>query len=120
MYSRFTVFYIPSRSVPGSGVGCQGSNQRYCLYLEVLNLITIKEKEVMPKHVSQKTHEQQKLRYNERARKFAHKGWSKWSPEDVQKVIDHKIHDSLLGKQIGRSLQAIHAVRNRRKQVSFA
>lgn len=67
----------------------------------------------MPKHVNQKTHEQQKLRYNERARKFAYNSWGRWSAEDKEKAVKHYIPDSQLSKDIGRSIQAIQAVRNR-------
>lgn len=67
----------------------------------------------MPKFVNQKTHEQQKLRYNARSRKHAHNSWGRWSAEDKFKALEHEIPDSVLSKQIGRSIQAIQAVRNR-------
>lgn len=67
----------------------------------------------MPKFVNQKTHEQQKLRYNQRARKFAYNSWGRWSDNDKSLVLAHVMADSVLSKKIGRSIQAIQAVRNR-------
>ncbi len=67
----------------------------------------------MPNTVSQAQHEEQKLRYNERARKFAYNNHGRWSQEDKDRVLDHSIPDSVLAKELGRSIQAVQAVRNR-------
>jgi hypothetical protein len=68
----------------------------------------------MPKRVNAETHQRQKYRYNKRSRMYAFAGGSRWSEEDVDLVIDHGMPDSILSKQIGRSIQAIHMCRIRR------
>ena len=67
----------------------------------------------MPKHISQEVHMQQKLRYNARARKFASNEYTTWDKVDVERVLAHDIPDSQLGKEIGRSIQAIQMKRAR-------
>jgi hypothetical protein len=68
----------------------------------------------MPKRVNAETHQKQKYRYNERSRCFAFASGSRWSQADVDAVCNHNILDSVLSKQIGRSIQAIHMCRIRR------
>ena len=62
---------------------------------------------------TQAQHEKQKLRYNSRARKFAFNGFGRWSKADKNRVLSHDIPDSVLAKELGRSVQAVQAVRNR-------
>jgi hypothetical protein len=67
----------------------------------------------MPKHIDSPTHMAQKLRYNKRARKHAYNFNSRWTQPDTYLVMEHSIPDSVLAKQLGRSVQAVHALRNR-------
>ncbi len=69
----------------------------------------------MPKRVSHEVHQQQKARYHERARKFAINGWGSWSKGDIERVMKHEIPDSVLAKELGRSIQAVQMVRWRYK-----
>ncbi len=66
----------------------------------------------MPK-CTQAVHEEQKLRYNHRARKFAYNTYQPWGKGDKARVISHAIPDRELAKELGRSIQAVQAVRNR-------
>ncbi len=67
----------------------------------------------MPKKVSQEQHEVQKLRYNKRARKLAYNNHARWRQEDIDRVLDHSVPDRVLAKELGRSIQAVQAIRNR-------
>ncbi len=71
----------------------------------------------MPKKVSQEQHEVQKLRYNKRARKLAFNTHSRWSQEDINRVLDHSVPDRVLAKELGRSIQAVQA---KRHSIGFA
>ncbi len=66
----------------------------------------------MPKRVKSATHMAQKLRYNERARKQAWNSHIPWRKGDIEKVLAHKIPDSILAGRLGRSIQAVQAKRN--------
>ncbi len=67
----------------------------------------------MPKRVKSETHMAQKLRYNARSRRLAYNVSSRWTSEDIDRVMAHDIEDSELSGYIGRSIQAIQACRNR-------
>lgn len=67
----------------------------------------------MPKYINSATHMAQKLRYNKRARKHAYNKHERWSLVDITLVLKHTVTDRELSKNLGRSIQAIHAVRNR-------
>jgi hypothetical protein len=67
----------------------------------------------MPKRVNIKTHRAQKLRYNARSRLHAFNNGGRWNEKDILRALLHTIPDSVLSKKIGRSIQAIQAVRAR-------
>lgn len=66
----------------------------------------------MPKRVNSETHMSQKLRYNKRARKLAYNKGRRWGIVDTELIMSHAMPDSVLAKQLGRSIQAIQARRN--------
>lgn len=66
----------------------------------------------MPKRVKPETHMSQKLRYNSRARKLAYNTRRRWGFVDTKLVMDHYMPDSLLARELGRSIQAIQARRS--------
>ncbi len=66
----------------------------------------------MPKRVDSATHMAQKLRYNKRARKLAYNVGTRWNQVDTDLAIAHTMPDSVLAKQLGRSIQAIQARRS--------
>ncbi len=65
----------------------------------------------MPKRVKSETHMQQKLRYNSRARKHACNGGSRWCVISTSMVMESKLPDRELAKDLGRSIQAVQAKR---------
>ncbi len=67
----------------------------------------------MPKRVKSQTHMAQKLRYNARSRRLAYSTGFRWSVGDTLRVMAHNKPDSLLAKELGRSIQAIQACRYR-------
>lgn len=67
----------------------------------------------MPKRVRSETHMAQKLRYNARSRRRAYSTGFRWSVGDTLRVMAHNKPDSLLSRELGRSIQAIQACRNR-------
>ena len=71
----------------------------------------------MPKRVSPKTHQKQKMRYNARSRSYAYNAKRKWKNNEEDLVSNHVMPDSVLSKKIGRSIQAIHTKRNRLKWI---
>ena len=66
----------------------------------------------MSKRVKSYTHMAQKLRYNSRARKLAYNTGTRWGIVATKLVMAHKIPDSVLAKELGRSIQAIQAKRS--------
>jgi len=58
-------------------------------------------------------HEKQKLEYNAKSRKYAYNNCGRWTKADKAKVMAHKLPDPVLAKRLGRTIQAIQAVRNR-------
>ncbi len=74
---------------------------------------TVREYRQVYRRSYQARHEVQKLAYNKRSRRLAYNVQSRWNDIDKARALAHDIPDQALSKLIGRSVQAIQAVRYR-------
>ena len=63
--------------------------------------------------------ERNRQRYYKESEKRAYRRWERWSESDIIKVIEHKIPDTKLAAELGRSVKAIQMIRHKYKEKNY-